>query len=73
VISTYIYLVFFARFRCLSAALCCSSSCATLFDFASCCGVHFFPIERSPSVNHRFNQWFLRQRSRSESMCIMMI
>jgi len=51
--------------------LCCSSSCAT-FDFASYRGVRLFPIERSTSVNYKFNQWFERQRWRSGSMWISM-
>jgi len=50
-------------------ALCCSSSCAA-FDFASYRDVRLFPIERSTSVNYRFNQWYGRQRCRSGSMGI---
>jgi len=37
-------------FRCLSAVLCCSSSCGVLFEFPSCCGVHSILIERSYSI-----------------------
>jgi len=57
----------------MSAALCCSSSCATLFDFMSCCDVRLVNIERSTPVNHRFNQWFARQHCKSGSMRILMI
>jgi len=70
----HIYQVFsFVFFRRLSAALRCSSSCAVLFDFASCWGVPFVYIETSTSVNHRFNQWFRRQRSRFGNMDILVI
>jgi len=59
-------------FRRWSATLCCSSSCA-IIDFASCCGVTLALIERSTSVNYRFNQWFGRQSCRSGNMSISMI
>jgi len=37
------------------------------------CGVHLVHIERSASDNHKFNQWFRRQRCRSRSMGILVI
>ena len=40
--------------------VCCSSSCAALFDFLSSCGVHLIHIEY-----RLFNQRFGRQRCRS--------
>jgi len=68
IISGFKYIKFFLLcffwFCRLSVALCCSSSCAA-FDFMSCCGVRLVHIERSTSVNHKFNQWFERQRCRS--------
>jgi len=41
-----------------------------VFDFAFCRGVRLFSIQRSTSVNYKFNQWFGRQRCRSRSMGI---
>jgi len=32
-------------------------SCASLFDFASCCGVCFVHIERPTPINYRINDW----------------
>jgi len=40
------------------------------FDFASYRGVRLFHIERSTSVNYKFNKWFVLQRCRSRSMGI---
>jgi len=37
----------FFLFHRLSVVVCCSSSCATLFDFPSSCGVRLIHIERS--------------------------
>jgi len=41
------YRFFSSWFRHLSVVVCCSSSCATLFGFPSCCGVHLIHIEKS--------------------------
>ena len=45
--------------------VCCSSSCAALFDFSSFCGVHLIHIE-----DQLFNQRFKHQRCRSGCMDI---
>ena len=45
--------------------MCCSSSCATLFDFPFCCGVHLIHIERS-IIQSKFGY----QRCRSRGMSI---
>jgi len=49
----------------------CLSSCAA-FDFASCRGLHLVSVERSTSINYKFNQWFGHQRCRSVSLSISM-
>jgi hypothetical protein len=38
-----------------------SSSCALFLDFSYCCDVRLIPIERSDSVNYRFNKLFGHQ------------
>jgi len=45
--------------------VCCSSSCAALFDFPYCCGVHLIHIE-----DQLFNRRIRRQRCRSGGMDI---
>jgi len=67
--SIKFFILCFLRFRRLSAALCCTPSCAA-FDFGSCRDVYSVPIERSTSVYYKFNHWFECQRCRSGSMCI---
>jgi len=46
----------FSWFCRLSATLCCLSSCAALFDFASCCGVRLFLLkDQLQSITNSFN------------------
>jgi len=43
----HIYVGFFFVISYLTVVVCCSSSCAALFDFPSSRGVHLIHIERS--------------------------
>ena len=46
----------FFLFRRLSVTLCCSSFCAVLFDFASCCGVRLSLLkDSSQSITDSIN------------------